>query len=360
MSKSKKRVLLAPLNWGLGHVTRSAPLIRALERNGVEVVLASDGDALHLLRAEFPHLAVEALPSYKIRYAGANMVRNIAVQLPRILYAVRAEYSATAQLVRKYQLDGIISDNRYGCFCAGVPSVLLTHQLYLKVPAPSLEWMANRVLRLALRKFDQIWVPDIAEKNGSLSGELSHGEKPVHRAVSYIGPLSRMQPAREEDFSYDVAIVLSGPEPQRTVLEQKLLEQALEMPYNCILVQGKTAEKQHYFAADHVEVVSFLTAGDLQEVLNASRYVVCRSGYSSLMDLAVLGKKALLIPTPGQTEQEYLARYFANENIFPCQQQDRIQLEAGLELLESYNGLVPEHFSTNAFEPLLQNWVAQL
>ena len=360
MPKPKKRVLVAPLNWGLGHVTRSIPLIQALERNGVEVVLASDGDALHLLRAEFPHLAAEELPSYKIRYAGTNMVRNIALQLPRILYAVRAEHSATARLIRKYQLDGVISDNRYGCFSAQTPSVLLTHQLYLKVPAPGLQWMANRVLRLALQKFHQVWVPDIAEKAGSLSGELSHGEKAVHRAVAYIGPLSRMQAAHEEDFSYDVAMVLSGPEPQRTVLEQKLLEQALEMPYNCIVVQGKTAEKQHHFAADHVEVVSFLTAGDLQEVLNASRYVVCRSGYSSLMDLAILGKKALLIPTPGQTEQEYLAMHFAEDKIFPYQLQDNIQLEAGLELLECYNGLVPEHFQANAFEPLLGDWIEKL
>ena len=186
-----KRILVAPLNWGLGHVTRCIPLIQALRDMGVEVFLASDGRALHLLRAEFPLLPTFELPSYRIRYGSGNMVRTIGRQLPRILYAMRAEQWATERLVREYGIQGIISDNRYGCFSRQAHSVIISHQLYLRIPGQMLKWIANRALRLALGKFDTLWVPDVPAPPG-LSGELSHGEAKVHRDLRFIGPLSRM------------------------------------------------------------------------------------------------------------------------------------------------------------------------
>jgi UDP:flavonoid glycosyltransferase YjiC (YdhE family) len=334
LMESPPKTLIAALNWGLGHATRCIPLIRELEAQGVPLVLASDGEALHLWRAEFPHLDVLVLPSYGIRYRSANMVRNMAAQLPRILWAIRAEHKTIGRWVQEHGIQRIISDNRYGCFHPKVHSVLLTHQLHLRVNTPWIQQVANGLLRLALRPFDEIWVPDI-EGAGQLAGDLAH--PPVsHPPVRYIGLLSRMNPATEPvEEDYDVAIVLSGPEPQRTILEQRLTEQAVALPYKCIVVQGKTQKKHHHYETDHVEVVSYLTSEALNEVLLRSRVVVCRSGYSSLMDLAVLGKKALLIPTPGQTEQEYLAEQLAQNPRFRVQRQDQLDLESALEgLLE--------------------------
>jgi len=353
-----KRILVAPLNWGLGHVTRCIPLIQALREMGVEVLLASDGAALHLLRAEFPLLPTFELPSYRIRYGSSNMVRNMAGQLPRIGYAVRAEKWATDKLVKAYGIQGIISDNRYGCFSRRADSVMITHQLHLRVPNRFAAWMANRVLRLALHKFDRIWVPDVETAPG-LSGELSHGETKVHRAVQFIGPLSRLKiyPA---DHEYDVAVVLSGPEPQRTLLEQRLLEQAMPLSRKFIFIQGKTQSKAHHFAADHVEIVSYLTSRNLNDVLLASKVLVCRSGYSSIMDLAALGKKAILIPTPGQTEQEYLAESLAAQHIFLAQRQEEIDLEAGLKAVEGTSGIGIGTFGVDGFRGMLEGWVEGL
>lgn len=354
-----KRILVAPLNWGLGHVTRCIPLIRTLRNMGAEPLLASDGGALNLLKAEFPDLPAFKLPSYRIRYDSANMVRNIAWQLPRILYAIRSEQWATERLVAEQGIDGIISDNRYGCFSRKARSVILSHQLYLRVPNPFLQWSANRMLRRALARFDAVWVPDLPEAPG-LSGELSHGPDPAHPEVHYVGPLSRFRPAAPRETEYDVAVVLSGPEPQRTYLEQRLLEQAMLLPQKFIFVQGKTRAKSHYYAADNVEVVSYLTSGELNDVLLASETIVCRSGYSSIMDLAALGKKALLIPTPGQTEQEYLADFLSDQNAFTVQKQDAIDLEAGLEQAPATTGFRTGQFDVDALATRLQQWMNQL
>jgi UDP:flavonoid glycosyltransferase YjiC (YdhE family) len=350
-----KRILVAPLNWGLGHASRCVPLIAALQRRGAQVFLASDGAALRLLRAEFPELPSYRLPSYRIRYRTSNMVRNLAPQLPRMLWAIRSEQWATRHLVRKLRLDGIISDNRYGCFCGDVPAVLLTHQLYLRVPGALLEWSANQVLRMALAKFDQVWVPDVAGEP-NLSGALSHGELAVHPGVRFSGIMTRLR-HYEREQEYDVAVVLSGPEPQRTLLEQRLLEQAMTLPQKFIFIQGNTRSKQHYYAADHIEVVSYLTSRELNDVLAASRAVVCRSGYSSIMDLAALGKPALLVPTPGQTEQEYLAARLAASGHFAVQTQEQLQLERGLQQLAGTTGLEVGTYPTDDFEQQLEEWL---
>jgi len=349
-----KRILVTPLNWGLGHVARCIPIIRALEEMGVEVMLASDGVALHLLKAECPHLPAFELPSYHIRYESPNMVRNIAWQLPRITYAIRAEQWATERLVQEHGVDGIISDNRYGCFSKRTRCAFITHQLNLQVPNAALEWAANWVLRLALSKFHDIWVPDVAG-TPNLSGKLSHGPEPVSSKIQFIGPLTRLE-KYESSPEYDVAVVLSGPEPQRSILEQRLLEQAMTLPRKFIFIRGKTQSREQYFVSENVEVVSYLTSKDLNEVLMASKVLVCRSGYSSIMDLTALGKKALLIPTPGQTEQEYLAQYLSEQQLFLSQSQDALDLEAGLNGLSRTTGF-REQFGARAFEQTLAGWI---
>lgn len=323
------------------------------------MLLASDGAALQLLRAEFPDRPSLVLPSYRIHYRTANMVWNIAQQMPRILYAIRAEHRATERLVREQGIHGIISDNRYGCFSSGASSVMLTHQLHLRLPSRPLEWAVNALLRRALVRFDAVWAPDFASEP-NLAGELSHPGSSVHKNVEFIGPLTRMKYA-DREIEYDVAVVLSGPEPQRTLLEQRLMEQAIALPHKFIFVQGKMKAKKHYYASDNVEVVSYLTSKDLNDVLMASEVMVCRSGYSSIMDLAALGKKAIFIPTPGQTEQEYLAGFFASRNIFLAQTQEKINLQEGLEKVRFTSGLHAANLpSGQTFQTPLRTWLEAL
>lgn len=363
-------ILIAPLNWGLGHATRCVPLIRAMENLGANVLLASDGSALELLKTEFPHLPVFHLPSYRIRYQTNSMIWNIFWQLPRILYAIRAEQQAIEQLVQTHGIKGIISDNRYGCFSKSAYSVLLSHQIHLRASNAAFQWLANQMLRRALQKFKAIWIPDEAfEPN--LSGALSH---PPLRDFNcrYLGLLSRFKavdatietlsvPKIVQNPQAKIAVVLSGPEPQRTYLEQILMEQALALPHKFVFVKGKTHLSEHYFVAEHIEVIAYLNSTALNALVQSSDVLICRSGYSSLMDLAMMpGKRAIFIPTPGQTEQEYLAARYGASGQFVCQKQDSIDLQKALEAVEHTRGFSADQFDSSYFERVLAEWLQVL
>ncbi|MGI9159620.1 MAG: hypothetical protein ACR2K1_07695, partial [Saprospiraceae bacterium] len=350
-------LLFSCLNWGLGHATRSIPLIRRLEQMGERLLLASDGEALRLLRAEFPHLPSVELPAYGVRYPAGNMTLNILWQLPGMLLAMRREHALVQELVQKYAIRGIISDNRYGCYSEKVPSVLLTHQLNILPPHPLLSGPVQWANHRALRPFDALWVPDAAGSD-NLSGGLSHGVS-AHPHTCFIGLLSRMR-RYDQPHLYDVAVVLSGPEPQRTYLERRLLAQAMAIPRRFLFVRGRTDTNQDDYPAGHIRVVSYLTARALNDALLSSELVVFRSVYSSLIDLAVFVKKALLIPTPGQTEQQYLAERMARAGIFAQQTQRNLHLAAGLDAAAQCSGLNPDDFKTNTFWKLLACWVADL
>ena len=325
---------------------------------GCEVVLASDGEAKALLTDEFSDLDCCDLPSYSIQYKSTSMVNNLARQLPHLMWTVRREHKVTAEIVKKYGINGIVSDNRYGCFSESIPSVLITHQLRILVNNRIAQAVGNTLVRQAFQKFPEIWVPDYADEQENMTGLLSHKIN-IKPNLHYIGALSRMK-AYQREREYDVAVVLSGPEPQRSQLESLLMEQALALPMDFIFVQGKPNTNTQFFAADNVEVVSYLTSSALNDVINASKVMVCRSGYSSIMDLAALRKKALLIPTPGQTEQEYLAKYFQKNEIFPYQEQSKIKLEEGIKSLSKYDGLDGQKHQLDLYKTRLEAWVGGL
>jgi len=336
------RILLAPLNWGLGHATRCIPIIEALLEQGAEVLLASDGVALALLKKEYPQLPAFELPSYDIYYRSQNMVLNMALQWPKMMNAIRKEHRFLKTLVRQEAIDLIISDNRYGCYHASTNNIFISHQLNLKVPTLLLRTVVNKVNRLLLKPFDEIWVPDLAGQP-NLSGDLSH-PSPLPK-VHYLGLLSRMRYATSAK-KYDLAIVLSGPEPQRTYLEKKIRSQLQDFPnQKIIIVQGIT-NSEHRTIDGNLETVSYLTSRELNEVLLTSDLILCRSGYSSLMDLAKLRRKALLIPTPGQTEQEYLSKHLQKQGFFYSSTQETFNLKTAITEAKNYPGFPEAYFST--------------
>lgn len=326
--------MVAVLDWGLGHATRSIPIIRHLLAQGHQVILASDGRALLLLQKEFPKLICLELPSYNIRYHSNNMIINMAWQLPRITYAAFAEHLKLRKIVKKYNIEMIISDNRFGCFHPRIKSCFLTHQLNLKIDQALPRFFGNLANRFWISRYDECWVPDF-ENSPNISGTLSHPSP--FKKVKYLGPLTRMK-KMDITKKYKLCIILSGPEPQRTFLEEILTKQAERINGKILIVKGKTEQKEKS-VSNHIETVSFLTSKDLNEAICASEVVVSRSGYSTLMDLSVLGTKAILIPTPGQTEQEYLAQHFHDQGIFMMQNQEEINLETALEKIHEFKGM---------------------
>ena len=310
-------------------------------------MLASDGRALELLRQEFPELTTLPLPSYNIRYHSPNMVGNMAWQLPNILRAIYLEHRQIQKYILAYGIQGIVSDNRYGCHSSRVPSVFLTHQLFIKIPFRPLEKFVRWVNLRFIRNFDECWMPDVAGEP-NLSGELGHSSAGFRSfknfgSLKYLGALSRMQHF-ETEKKYDAIAVLSGPEPQRSFLEQETIEQAKKLPHCFLIVQGKTEKQERFSIGKNIEIVSYLTSENLNKAILASGIFIGRSGYSTIMDLAKLGKPALLIPTPGQTEQEYLAGKFFQEGFFNTQKQGEINIGQALDETARFRGL-PDDFS---------------
>lgn len=329
-----KKIIVAPLNWGLGHATRCIPIIQGLLDNGYEPIIASDGVALELLKKEFPKLISFELPSYDIQYAekGKNFKWKMIAQLPKIISTIKKERRKINRILEAYNFDGIISDNRLGVYSKNVPCVFITHQLNVLTGKTS--WLTTKMHKNYIRKFDECWVPDV-EKNPNLSGKLGHLSEPI-KNVKYIGPLSRLC-KKPMPIKYDLMILLSGPEPQRGILEKKIIEELKDYPKKVVFIKGIIERDQVREEIGNITFFNFMNSAELENTFNESNHILCRSGYTTVMDLAKLNKKAFFIPTPGQYEQEYLAKKFDKEGIIPMCKQDKFKIKK-LDKIDFYKG----------------------
>lgn len=293
--------LLCVLDWGLGHAARSLALAMQLEEKGEAVYFASSGRAKRFLEKALPDQTIYELPAYNVRYPSGNMPLNVAWQLPKWLWTIWRERRATAALVQQLGITRIISDNRFGCYHAEVPSVMLSHQLHPITNNRIVSWGYRRWLQ----NFTEFWVPDFPDQR--LSGKLSDARG--YGKVEYIGPLSRLSAVANQAKQLDCFALLSGPEPMRSRLEDELLPLLLKLPGKHVLVRGIPTDNPAS-TQGNTSVIDFADADFLAQHLPAARWIICRAGYSTLMDLAALevtGKR-LFVPTPGQTEQYFLAR----------------------------------------------------
>ena len=316
----KKTILVAPLHWGLGHATRCIPIIRALLEYNYNVLLASDGAALLLLQKEFPALPFVELPSYDITYSkkGKNFKWKLISKLPHIQKAITSEKKVIKELVSEGKIDGIISDNRLGVRSKKVASVFITHQL--KVLTGNTSYFSSKMHQKYIKKFDECWVPDV-DDGINLSGKLGHIKNSPF-PIKYIGPLSRFH-KKGVPKTYDILGLISGPEPQRTLFEEKLIEHLKFTNKRVLLIRGVVEEEQKTYILDNIIITNFMQSQELEHVINESAVIISRSGYTTILDLAALEKKAFFIPTPGQYEQKYLAKRLKNLGIVPsCKQED--------------------------------------
>lgn len=335
---AQKRILICPLNWGLGHVTRCIPIIRLLIKNKATVIIAADGRPLALLKQEFPDLEFITLEGYNFKYPeNGSMVLNMLLSIPSILRGIWKEHKALKSIIAEKKLDIVISDNRFGLWSKEVKSIFITHQLMIK--SPFAEGLLRKLNHYFIKKYDECWVPDYEGVN-NLSGDLAHKHS-LPPSSFFIGPLSRFEPVKtkQENYRYEVMAIISGPESQRSIFEKIVVQQLKGSNLKAIVVCGKTEESQSKKTIGNVEVISHLSSTEMRETILQSRTIVARSGYSTIMDMAVLEKKCVLIPTPGQTEQEYLAKKLMQENVAYSQSQRDFELKTALQKSEKYLGI---------------------
>jgi uncharacterized protein (TIGR00661 family) len=324
-ASSKPKILIAPLNWGLGHASRCIPIIKSLLANESEVIIACGDSQKHMLQAEFPSLRFIDLPGYDLKYGQSKglTLLKIIFQIPKILIRIKQENRWLKVFLAKETPDAVISDNRYGLFSSEIASIFITHQLRIKAPfGRKIENMLQARNYKYINKFSECWVPDF-ENEPSLAGDLSHPEKLTSTCIRYIGCLSRFKKIDTKIIENSLLIILSGPEPQRTILEKILLNQLSSYQDKVNIVRGVPGKKEKPGVGSNITVYNHLPSVELNKIICESEFVICRSGYSSIMDIVKLEKRSIVIPTPGQTEQEYLADYLLRKKIaFSMDQKD--------------------------------------
>ena len=351
--KRKPNILICPLDWGIGHATRCIPIINELIRQNAHVIIGADNQALELLKQEFPTLQFVRFPGYKFSYPSNNkMALKMAKQSPAILSGIKSEKRFLRNLIKNFKIDAVISDNRFGLYNKNIPCVFLTHQLMIQTPRnlKFLERLLYKWNKHYVLKYNECWIPDW-ENGFTLSGELSHKKSNISN-VYYIGPLSRFGQGnlilnKLQNYTYDFVIVISGPEPQRTIFEKSVLEKVKTLNKRGVVVLGRpeiVGLKNKI--GNYVTVYSHLASKELEEVIINSKTVISRPGYSTIMDLVALGKQAVFIPTPGQTEQEYLAEYYFRNGKFLRMFQHDFDLSKALDQVENYPGLKRKYDQT--------------
>lgn len=295
----------------MGHASRCVPIIQDLKKNN-EVIIGVTKLNDFFFESYFPELQKITIPSYNISYSkNIPLWLKLALQWPAINKVIRKEHLVLQQIIHEHKIDLVISDNRFGLFSKSIESIFITHQLHLKVPLFS--FFANKLNKKYIHCFNEVWVPDFEDVKARLAGDLSSSEG-INLPVKYIGPQSALTISTTHQLQnkFDYLILLSGVEPQRTILEKKCLRVFKDSHKKIVLVRGSKVEGK--ISSQNISVIDFVAGDALKDLILHAETIICRSGYSTLMDLCLLNKKQIiLIPTPGQTEQEYLANYWKNK-----------------------------------------------
>lgn len=328
--KTPRRILICPLEWGLGHAGRMIPLALKLRQMDNEIFIGAGHEHLALFREELPGARLIEFKGFKPAYSGILPQYLILLfKLPVLIWNIISEHNRLGKIVREHSIDIVISDNRFGLWHRGIKTVYISHMHRIPFPGrlKMLEPAGIHLHRFIIKKFSLCFIPDVrGELN--LSGRLSHGLK-LPSNTRYTGILSRFSgqadSGRNEFLQGNRAVlILSGPEPQRRILKQKITDIFRNGNMHLTILEGRPGASRDAAVSGNIRSFSHLPSMEYRRLLLESDYIIARSGYSTIMELVSLNRSALLIPTPGQTEQEYLARYLSERGWFATADQKHL------------------------------------
>ncbi len=359
--EKKLNILVCPLDWGLGHASRDIPIIHEFFKRGHNVIVAGSKSTIELLRNEFPNIEYEPFSSLKITYPSkGSMAFHLFKLFPKMLFSIKKEHCHLKKIIKKYKIDLVISDNRFGLWSKAAYSVFITHQVMIKMPKSLqfAEYLIYRINRFFIYKYHRCWIPD-NENMPYIAGDLSH-KYSLNGKTSFIGLLSRFNNEKdyEENLSsekFEIIAIISGPEPERTKFEQLLLKQMQQLECKCLIVKGKPTEIQERQEINNIVIISHLNTEQMRNAIKNSTYIISRSGYTTIMDLIALKRSAILVPTPGQTEQEYLAEYYSVRKMFVEIKQEDFNIKDAIAKLSVYS-----NFYLNPEENLLTKEIERI
>lgn len=354
----QKAVCIAPLDWGLGHATRCIPVINALISLNYKIYIATEGKHEIILKEAFPKATFFTLRGYRIRYTKKRslLIPAILFQLPKIICAIINEYFWLKSLSKKYDFDLIISDNRFGFYHKKITSVFITHQLELQTPFAWSTRLNQIITYKFINNYAACWVADMQPPQ-NLSGVLANPGKLPSIPLWYMNCLSRLLDDSEINKTVgDLTItekeikflgIVSGPEPQRSLLENILWKQGSESIYSFVIAAGLPNEKWYDKITSNGFLYHHLNGPELKIQIKKAEYIICRGGYTTLMEMIPYNKKLILIPTPGQTEQEFLANYWQDKRWAISCKQSEFNLETALQLAATFDYQKPPFIAFN-------------
>jgi len=358
MQPEPLRILISPLDWGLGHASRCIPVIRLLLEAGHNITLAGSGRSLMLLQKEFPELESIALKGFSpIFKKSAAMTFQLLLMLPEFIRMIAKENHELNKLIKQYNFDVVISDNRYGLRNKNIKSIILTHQVMVKAPwwLRFAEYPLYHISKFLISRFDECWIPD-HELPPGLSGDLSHKYPRPSNAI-FIGPLSRFSdskhPKGQQNKEGKITAIISGTEPQRSNFEKLVNRQLAELDINATIISGKPESHAKAASQRNLTVIAHASVEEMRRLILDSTLIICRPGYSSVMDLEALGAKVLFVPTPGQTEQQYLAELHQKLGNAHWRNQDELDLKTDIPDAIKYRGFT-KNTMDKRLKPILE------
>lgn len=361
-SPKPKRILIAPLDWGMGHTTRCMPIILYLQKQGHQIIVAGNKQQINWFKKTIDFVEYVELEGYNIRYASSRFwfMPRLLLQIPRIIQTIKKEHQWLQKLIDEKRIDWVISDNRYGLFSSKIHCVFLTHQL--QILSGWGNWLDLCLLKIhymLLHRFDHIGIVDVENYTESLAGKLAHPKKLPPKSV-YLGWLSHLYQkkitSKKEGY---ILVLLSGIEPQRKRLEQLLWQQLANSKYKVHFILGKNESISVHSYPENFTIHHEVSSTELNDLMANASLVICRSGFSSVMDVLAVGQRALLIPTPGQTEQEYLGSFLNHKECFEILAENQLNITDDylnqLELKLIQSSKIDHNF--NHFQPIIDKWL---
>ncbi len=308
MDVRNKNIFISPLDWGLGHTTRCISIIKALQELGANLYLGVNQVQKKILDKEVSRITYLHFDGYNIEYPNSNkMALKMALQIPKVLLAIKNENRNLSKIVKEHNIDLVISDNRFGLYNISTPSIYITHQINIQAPL-GIDKLLFKLHKKYIDNFVQCWIPDYENNDSALAGKLSHGKTETN--YHYLSPISRFEtPCLTTTNEYAYLAIISGPEPQRTTFEKIIINLFEHQNKKCAILGGQPLLNKNS-SNKNIDYYSHLDSSNFYELINITERVISRPGYSTIMDLGVLQKPVFFIPTPGQTEQEYLARLY--------------------------------------------------
>ena len=334
-----KKILIAPLDWGLGHTIRCIPIIHILIKNNFTIFFAGNLQQQHIIKNTFPHISFIYLKGYNIKYSKFYFLLwlKIGLQIPKIFCSIWYEHRWLKNTQKKYEFEFIFSDNRYGLYNKHCKNFIITHQLTIQMPFNWLEFFVQKIHYYFIQKFNVCLIPDCENKFNNLAGKLSHPHFLPNISTKYLNILTRFfLPNISTNIKYEYCFLLSGTEPQRTILENIFINQIKHSTENIVFIRGVTNHSSLQNISNTITIYNFVDTNELLNIILQTKNIIARSGYTTVMELTALQKKVLYIPTPQQTEQMYLASYLEKNKLGICLKQNNFNFTIAKNKLNNF------------------------